>query len=188
MKPELDISSYVKNADYLVQFSDTEGYAYTLNEALVMSVPVLCTNFKVTDEIGIRDGKTGYIIPFEAFEDERTFDWDYKIYEIYNNIPEFNYTPKESEEKWKKLLGEPTKNKKIIENYGIKCKILIDYKDREPESIILKNGFKINGYSYSNDTAYAMLHKDDEVVFTEKRADVLIDRKWVEELDIYELG
>ena len=33
-----------------------------------------------------------------------------------------------------------------------------------------------------------MLQEGDEVVFKEKRADVLIDRKWVEELDIYELG
>lgn len=188
MQPELDISPYIKNATYLCQFSDTEGYAYTLNEALCMSVPVLCTNFKVTGELGIKNGENGYVIPFEAFEDENTFDWKRVIDKIYNNIPEFDYTPKTSDEKWKMLLGEPTRQVKMINNYGIKCKVLINYKDIEPENIILKNGYKLTGYSYSNDVPYVILHEGDEVVFKEKRADVLIDRKWVEELDIYELG
>ena len=153
-----------------------------------MSVPVLCTNFKVTGELGIKNGENGYVIPFEAFEDEDTFDWKRVIDKIYNNIPEFDYTPKTSDEKWKMLLGEPTRQVKMINNYGIKCKVLINYKDIEPENIILKNGHKLTGYSYSNDVPYVILHEGDEVVFKEKRADVLIDRKWVEELDIYELG
>ena len=70
MKQQLDISSYIYDCDYLVQFSDSEGYAYTINESLTLGVPVLVTSFDVVDELGIKNGKNGYIIPFDVFEDE----------------------------------------------------------------------------------------------------------------------
>ena len=33
MKPELDIRDYIADADYLIQLSDTESYAYSIVEA-----------------------------------------------------------------------------------------------------------------------------------------------------------
>ena len=65
MKPRLDITDYIANADYLVQLSDNEGYCYSVIEALCAGTPVIVTPCPVFDELGIIDGKHGYRIPFD---------------------------------------------------------------------------------------------------------------------------
>ena len=43
MKPRLDISYWMDQADYLVQLSDTEGLSYSINEMLYRNKPVIVT-------------------------------------------------------------------------------------------------------------------------------------------------
>lgn len=84
MPTKLDIREYIKEADYLVQLSDTEGCPYTILESLTLGTPVLCTPVPSMLEIGVEDGKNGYVLPF----DMNNIDLD----KIYKKIPKFKYT------------------------------------------------------------------------------------------------
>lgn len=60
----LDILDYIADADYLVQLTDTEGYSYTIVEALAVGTPVITTAIPVAEEQGVINGKTGFVLPF----------------------------------------------------------------------------------------------------------------------------
>lgn len=66
MKPRLDVYRWIERADYVVQLSDTEACSYTINEALYRNIPVIVTPLPYLEEIGYRDGKTGYTIEFDC--------------------------------------------------------------------------------------------------------------------------
>ena len=66
MKPRLDISHWLKQADYLVQLSDTEGLSYSINEALYRNIPVIVTPLPYLKEIGVEDGINAYILNFDC--------------------------------------------------------------------------------------------------------------------------
>lgn len=51
----------VKRYDYLVQLSDTEGFPYSVYEAMQQKVPVIATDFPSIHEM-IIDGENGYIL------------------------------------------------------------------------------------------------------------------------------
>ena len=96
---EMDIQPYIAKADYLVQLSDSEGYSYSVLEALTNDTPVICTPFKSVGESGVVDGKNGYIVPFDMnFDVKRLLD-----------IPKFKDRHSNSEiiEQWRQILGEP---------------------------------------------------------------------------------
>lgn len=65
MPHRLDILDFIADADYLVQLSDTEGYSYSIVEALSVGTPVICTAFAVAEEQGIVNGKNGFILPMD---------------------------------------------------------------------------------------------------------------------------
>ena len=75
-------------ADYLVQLSDSEGYSYSIVEALSVGTPVICTEFGVAKEQGVENGKTGFILPFDMS--------DIPVEEIYKGVKKFKYAPRES--------------------------------------------------------------------------------------------
>jgi glycosyltransferase involved in cell wall biosynthesis len=54
----------IVKADYLVQLSDTEGFAYSVYEALQTKTPCIITPFLSGAE-QITDGVNGYIVPFD---------------------------------------------------------------------------------------------------------------------------
>lgn len=104
MPPELKITDYIADADYLVQLSKTEADCLSVKESLCVGTPILATNFAAAIENGVVDGKTGYI-----------FDMDMSnvdVEKIYNNIPKFEYKVNNSEKEWNALLGKPCKVKK----------------------------------------------------------------------------
>ena len=84
----LDILDFVAKADYLVQLSDSEGYSYSIVEALSVGTPVICTEFGVAKEQGVENGKTGFILPFDMS--------DIPVEEIYKGVKKFKYAPRES--------------------------------------------------------------------------------------------
>lgn len=93
----LDILDYIADADYLVQLSDTEGYSYSVVEALCCGTPVIATDFAVAREQGIINGKTGYILPMDMSK--------IPIDDIYNHIPKFApLKPRESH--YEKILAK----------------------------------------------------------------------------------
>lgn len=84
-KSRLNILDYIAQSDYLVQLSDSEGYCYSLVEALSLNVPVICTDMPVLKEIGINKNNA-YILDMNM----SNIDTD----KIYNNIPKVvDYKP-----------------------------------------------------------------------------------------------
>lgn len=83
-----DVLDFVADADYLVQLSDTEGYSYSIVEALSVGTPVIATEIPVAAEQGVVNGKTGFILPFDMSE--------IPVDAIYKGLRKFTYTPRES--------------------------------------------------------------------------------------------
>jgi glycosyltransferase involved in cell wall biosynthesis len=117
----LNIKDYIAKCDYLVQLSDSEGFGYSIVEALELGVPVITTPITVLEELGFQDGQDGYIVPFDMqdINVERLLD-----------IPETKWAWDNDKirKQWVKLLGKskPTGeylkqgndvNLEIIENY-----------------------------------------------------------------------
>lgn len=94
--PVLDITDYIANADYLVQLSDNEGYCYSVVEALCVGTPVIVTACPVFDEIGVEDGKNGFILPFDMS--------DVPVKDIYKGVPKFDYKP--MQDTWDLILAK----------------------------------------------------------------------------------
>ena len=84
----LDILDFIADADYLVQLSDTEGYSYSIVEALSVGTPVICTAFAVAEEQGVVNGKNGFILPMDMS--------NLPIDAIYKGVRKFKYTARES--------------------------------------------------------------------------------------------
>lgn len=83
-----DVLDFIADADYLVQLSDTEGYSYSIVEALSVGTPVIVTDLPVAAEQGVVNGKTGFILPFDMSE--------VPVDAIYKGLKKFTYTPRES--------------------------------------------------------------------------------------------
>lgn len=99
----LNVRSYFKKADYVVQLSDIESFCYTLAEALELGIPVLTTPISVLSEIGFKEGKNGYIIPFDVK--------DVDVEKIYSHIPKFAPVPCRNNDivkQWRDILGKTT--------------------------------------------------------------------------------
>ena len=88
MEPRHDVLDFIADADYLVQLSDTEGYSYSIVEALSVGTPVICTDFPVAVEQGVVTGKTGFILPMDMKE--------IPVDAIYKGVKKFTVAPRES--------------------------------------------------------------------------------------------
>ena len=78
-KPKLNIINDIAEADYLVQLSDSEGYCYSIVEALSVKTPVICTNIPVLKEIGVNKNNS-YILNMDMS--------NINVDKIYKEIPE----------------------------------------------------------------------------------------------------
>lgn len=116
------ILDFIADADYLVQLSDTEGYSYSIVEALSVGTPVIATDFAVAREQGIEDGKTGWILPMDMS--------DIPVKKIVKGIPKFKWTPPEShyekvlskgKSTWEDDLKKIVKLEALIPFLDIKC-------------------------------------------------------------------
>lgn len=90
-----NIQSYICNSDFLVQLSDSEGYCYSIHEALQIGVPCIVTNW-----IGVEKTITpnnGIILNMDLS--------NINIDELYNfNKSEVVLPLSESVSKWEKIL------------------------------------------------------------------------------------
>ena len=94
-KPRLDITSFIADADYLVQLSDTEAYCFSVVEALMLGTPAIVTPCDAFKEVGVNE-KNGIIIPFDM--------GNIPIEKIVNGLEPFKYKP--PKEEWGKLLAK----------------------------------------------------------------------------------
>lgn len=114
LKPELDILPYMADADYLVQTSRDESYGYSIVESLMLDTPVIVMDIPVLKELGIEDGKNGYVLNFDLS--------NLDVNKIYNNIPIVKgYKPPMDVEKWEDILGEDIERGDVLMKYEVKA-------------------------------------------------------------------
>ena len=114
LPPCHNVIDFVANADYLVQLSDTEGYSYSVVEALSVGTPVIATNFAVAEEQGIVNGKTGFILPMDMSE--------IPVDAIYKGLRKFSYTPNESHYETVLVKGKAKFDKDFDKPVKVRCK------------------------------------------------------------------
>lgn len=114
LPPRLDVIDYIANADYFVQLSDAEGYCYSVVEALSVGTPVIVTDFKVIHELGVEDGKNGWVLPMDMTS--------VPLDKIYKGLKRIKYTP--LEDKWGELLvpGESDYQEESKRIVRVRCK------------------------------------------------------------------
>lgn len=128
LKPRLDILDFVAKADYLVQLSDSEGYSYSIVEALSVGTPVICTAFGVAAEQGVENGKTGFILPFDMS--------DIPVDAIYKGVKKFKCEPRESH--YEEILA-PGKSKYTYNpDDKVTVKVLKNFFDLEREQMSIQ--------------------------------------------------
>lgn len=106
---QMDIRPYIASATYLVQLSDSEAWSYSILEALTQNVPCIVTDFPSAKEMGIEDGKNGYIVPF---------DMNFDVTKL-QKVPKFTYEYDNEaiKKQWKKIFDHKikTKKKKLVD-------------------------------------------------------------------------
>ena len=117
----MDITPYIAKADYLVQLSDCEAWSYAILEALTQNVPVLTCPFDSVFEMGIENGKNGYILPF---------DMDFDIKQLLD-IPKFtyNYNVSAIVKQWRTLIGKSKPFNQYKPNDSNRVRVIIPYYD-----------------------------------------------------------
>ena len=115
----LDILPNIAAADYLVQLSDTEGYSYSIIEALSVGTPVIITDFPSASEMQVEDGKNGFILPMDMS--------DIPVERIYNGLKKFKYTP--HEDKWGEILAPGAGNYEEEKLLPVRVKTRVYYYD-----------------------------------------------------------
>lgn len=85
-------------ADYVVQLSDSEGFCYSIVEALECGTPCIVTDMDVLKEIGFIDGEHGYTFPMDMSRDVNCIRKIPKVLYTFNND--------ESIRQWTDLIGK----------------------------------------------------------------------------------
>jgi len=136
LKPNLDITPYIQDAHYLVQTSIDESYGYSIVESLMLDTPVIVMDIPVLKELGIKDGKHGYVVNFDMS--------NLDVNKIYNKIPVIkNYKPPMDFDKWEDILGEDLKEE--YEYNEEETKKMIDLKWIALARVKDDNGIKYKG-------------------------------------------
>lgn len=115
-----DMASIIKAADYVVQLSDSECWSYSCLESLVNKVPLICTPFPSTVEMGIIDGVNAHIVPFDLnFDVTKLLD-----------IPVFDYEYDNDSiiKQWVELLGDkkPQTRYEPVESVRVRVRRIYD--------------------------------------------------------------
>lgn len=128
LAPRLDISEFVKQADYLVQLSDAEGFCYSMVEALELGTPVITTPVSVLPEIGFQEGINGYTVPFEIDGADVEKFYHQRLKGKFN----YKYDNETLIKQWREILGDTVPTHKYNPSLEFKdVQIIKDYKDLE---------------------------------------------------------
>lgn len=114
--PSFDITSYINDADFLVQLSDSEAYCYSVVESLLLGKPVIVTDLPIYNELGLDDTNSIKLpLDFDSLDIK-------KLYQDYN----FTYEP--PEDKWNKFLNKGSYKIKEVNKMNVKVVALDTYK------------------------------------------------------------
>lgn len=118
-KPVLNIIDFISASDYLVQLSDTEGFCYSVVEALSIGVPVIVTDCPVFKEIGVIDHENAFILPFNMT--------NIPTNDIIKGLKKFTYTP--PEDTWGEVLAKGESQLERDKKTIVKVKCINPYYD-----------------------------------------------------------
>lgn len=149
MKPRLDIIDFIAKADYLVQLSDNEGYCYSVAESLSVGTPVIVTDVPVFKEIGVKDGKNGFILDFDLS--------NINLDKIYKGLPAFEYEP--INDSWDKIFAKGPSTYKQDQEIMVKVQCINDYDD-----IVLNKHITVNDAPYEVNKIRAEYLEENNVV------------------------
>lgn len=123
----LNIKEYISKCDYLVQLSDSEGFGYSIVEALEMGIPVITTPISVLPELGFEENKDGYVVPFDMVDVRPE-----RFLEVPTAAAYKGDTNEAIRSKWIKLLGKSKPTGEYLKqgNY-VKVEIIESYFDME---------------------------------------------------------
>lgn len=124
----LDIRDYVADADYLVQLSDTEGYPYSLLEALSLGTPVIVTDLPSNPDSQVVDGVNAIVLPFDMSE--------IPIDRIVKGLKKFRYKPRE--DGWGDILTTAPSTWKEERGNRVTVEAVCRYQDLELNRIFEK--------------------------------------------------
>lgn len=128
-KPRLDIADYIADADFLVQLSDTEGYSYTVLEALCMGTPVIVTPCPVYAEMKLTE-QNSIVLPFDMSE--------IPIEKIRKGLKKgFKYEP--HQDRWSELLAPGEGNYKEQMKQIVRIRVTRIYMDLELNRVVVPN-------------------------------------------------
>lgn len=116
-----DLQPYIARADYMVQLSDQEGFGYSVAEALVCNTPVIVTPFSTATELGVKDGESGYIVPFNMDFDVR------KLLKV--PVFRYGYDNKSIVQKWRRILGPSHPTHSYIPEKIVRVEVIQKYDD-----------------------------------------------------------
>ena len=124
---EMDIQPYIGKADYLVQLSDSEGYSYSVLEALTNNTPVIYTPFQSAAESGLKDGINGYMVPFDM-----AFDVNKLL-----KVPKFkdDHSNDDIIASWREIIGKP-KPRTYNPEQKVRIRAVREYTDTELKRLI----------------------------------------------------
>lgn len=134
MEPTLNVLPYIKMADYLVQMSDSEAFGYSIVEALEQGTAIVTSPLEVLPELGIEEGKHGYIVPWEI----NTFNCKKLL-----KVPKFTYTRDNDSivKQWRKLLGNTTPKHNYVPTRDVAVRIIKPYKDMVLNQVLAKDTY-----------------------------------------------
>lgn len=126
----LDIRDYIADADYLVQLSDTEGYPYSLLEALSLKTPVIVTDLPSNPDSQVVDGVNAWVLPFDMSE--------IPIEKIEKGLKRFPYKPRE--DGWGEILVPGVSTWKDEQDRTVTVEAICRYRDLELDDRIFEKG------------------------------------------------
>ena len=153
-KPRLDVVDYIANADYLVQLSDTEGYPYSILESLSVGTPVIVTALPVVKEMGIENGKNGFILDFDMT--------NVPLDAIYQGLPAFEYTAKK--DRWGTIMAKGKSTYKKEQAEIVKVKPIKRYFDLQMNRLV---DSKENPFEVTRERANALVNLGVVVIVDE---------------------
>ena len=168
IKNRLDISRFLKIADYVCLLSDSEACSYTLNEALYRNIPIITTPLPYLDEIGVKDGINSYIMEFDCS------NVDYIVKNI-TNIPKFIFN--KMDDNYSSIFNLVRSNYKEELKMKVKVKCIQNFYDMEEDE---RKVVSLNT-PYDNPDK----HKNRcEWITTRERADHLASKGLVEIIEV----
>ena len=125
-KPTLNIEPKIKNADFLIQLSDTESFGYSMVEAKMMGTGLVATKLPVLPELFINE-HNAVLVDLEDNEYSKTVE---------KMVSQYQYVPPRSD--YNRLLGKPGKvdyNPQIVKNITLFDIMLPDGRWVEPDQV-----------------------------------------------------